>query len=119
MPSMSDSKAPAPDNKADKKNPAPAADEPSTTAAPPPPPSTTAAIYIEDHQFVVEVEGVDDEEPDRSGAADIDPRDTKALQDLISAETGRKAALRRPFYHVDTESLLVLQNAIRAEMAGR
>ncbi len=119
----------APDAEPDHEDPAPTpesdapetdeVEEPSTMAAPAPP-STTAAIYIEDHQFTVEVDGVEDHEEDyEPEPAEIDPRDTKALQDLISAETDRKAALQRPFYHVDTESLLVLQNALREELSGR
>ena len=79
-------------------------------------PSTDFTVSVIDHKVEVDVDGVnEDDEPDYSLAGLTEPE----LNALASRIAEQRAEVPRPFKHVDKESLLVLSNQIRAELAYR
>lgn len=81
--------------------------------------STEAEIHIADHDFEVEVEG-DHEADFINSVQEINSDDIDRLKKILAEETARRGFIApRPFRDVDKETLMVLQNAIRGELASR
>lgn len=82
-------------------------------------PASEATITITDHQVEVDFKGTS--VADAITSVDtISEQDIDRLKTILMEESARRGlADDRPFRDVDTESLLILQNQIRGEMASR
>lgn len=82
------------------------------------PVATTATIRIEDHKLSVDVENAPEDQT--TTVAELSAQDLEKLQKQVMEERARRANLvDRPFESVDTESLLVIANQVRGELASR
>lgn len=108
----------------------PPADEPDPVHVPAPEPGfqdtpnapepgpTSLDIHIEDHEVTVTGDATDPTPGEGISSEELD-----RLKKIISDEDARRSAAAtaqpRPFEHLDMESLLVLANQVRAEIAHR
>lgn len=82
------------------------------------PVATEATIKIADHKVSVDVKNAPKDET--TTVAELSAQDLEKLQKQVMEERARRAnAVDRPFESVDTESLLVIANQVRGELASR
>lgn len=85
----------------------------------PAPETNDFTVRVEDHEVEVEVDN-EPETPSNTAIEDMTANEIQRFQRVFAEEAARRGAIEaRPFEHVDLESLLVLSNQIRAELAYR
>lgn len=85
----------------------------------PAPETNDFTVRVEDHEVEVEVDNAP-ETPSNTSIEDMTADEIQRFQRVFAEESARRGAIEaRPFEHVDLESLLVLSNQIRAELAYR
>lgn len=82
-------------------------------------PIDDVTIHLVGGVISAEVDGVTATYDYTSEDIEIDPRDVKTLQRLISEENTRQNLAQRPLYNVSTEQLLLLSRAISGELTSR
>lgn len=80
---------------------------------------TSFTVSVSDHAVDVSVEDAPDDEP-LTSIEGLSVDDLNRLSHVIAEEKSKRGQVApRPFENVDTESLLVLQNQLRGELASR
>lgn len=89
--------------------------------ATPPEPSTDFTVKVSDHAVnTVVVNGKEPESSPLTSIEGLSVDDLNRLSRVIADEKSKRGQVApRPFENVDTESLLVLQNQLRGELASR
>lgn len=87
-------------------------------------PASEATVRIADHKIDVDVKGSTGEEDDRQrlegDLSDLDDDELSRLQRAVLATISLRAREQdRPLQDIDKESLMVLQQAVRGELASR
>lgn len=82
------------------------------------PVATEATIKLADHKLSVDVKNAPKDTT--TTVAELSEQDLEKLQKQVMEERARRANIvERPFESVDTESLLVIANQVRGELASR
>lgn len=86
----------------------------------PEPPAVTATIKVEDHKLDVDVKDAPKHHDDIDAITDLnDEQLQRVLRGLLEEQARRGRVETRHLQDFDTESLLVLQNELRGELASR
>ncbi len=82
--------------------------------------ATDFTVSVIDHKVEVDVDGVNEDDEASYSIAGLTEPELSALASRVAEQRAELAGrVPRPFEHVDKESLLVLSNQIRQELAYR
>lgn len=95
-------------------------EEPEAAELPQGPPATDMTIEMADHEMDVEVDAPDADDK-ITEVDDISDADIDRLRRILAEDSARRGQRHpaRPFENADIESLLLLQNQVRSEIASR